>query len=145
MRFVAPAALTAALLLSACGQADKPAATDAPAKPAAEAAAAPAKCDSLPDFAPLYADAVVTGCYKGASTVRANHDSGTAIYTTKAAAAEVLGFYKSQAQAKGMADSLSAPTMYSARDGEKRSMMILTKPAAGGTQVTINWGRDTGA
>lgn len=143
MRFGVTAALAALLLLSACGKGDKPAA-DA-AAPAPTPVAASTQCDSLPDFAPLYAGAVVSGCFKGASTVRENHDSGTAIYAAKATPAEVLAWYKQETAAKGLAPSLASDTMFSARDGEKRTVMILTAAKDGGTQVTVNWGRDTGA
>lgn len=136
-------ALAALLLLSACGKGDKPAAEAA--APTASPAVAAAGCDSLPDFAPLYAGAQVSGCFKGASTVRENHDSGTAVFAVKAAPAEVLAWYKQETAAKGLSPSLASDTMFSARDGEKRTVMVMTAAKDGGSQVTINWGRDTGA
>lgn len=145
MKSGATAAVLFALLLVGCGKGDKPTADAGAAAPPAAPAVATTGCDSLPDFAPLYAGAVVSGCFKGASTVRDNHDSGTAIFAVTTAPAEVLAWYKAQTAAKGLAPSLSSQTMYSARDGEKRTVMVMTTAKDGGTQVTINWGRDTGA
>ena len=62
------------------------------------------------------------------------------------AATEVTARSKGRAAASGLKDNLASATpnpMYSARDGEKRSFMLMTEPnAGGGTQVTVNWGRD---
>jgi hypothetical protein len=127
-----------ALLLAGCG-----------GEPAAEAGAgstpihaASIQCDALPGFAVLYADAVVTGCFKGPSRIGKNHESGTVIYVTRTAPAEVLTWYKEQASAKALADDLSTETMYSAREGTKRSIMVMTEAQGDGARVTLNWGRD---
>jgi hypothetical protein len=127
-----------ALSLAACGQ--KPAAEAEAGRPAIHEASV--QCGALPGFVVLYADAVVTGCFKGRSNLEQTHESGTVIYTTRTAAPELLTWYKEQAEAKALADHMSSDTMYSARDGANRSIMVTTEAKAGGTQVTLNWGRD---
>jgi hypothetical protein len=141
MRLAAATVVLGGLLLASCGQ-----------KPADQAKAqsiAPpvntVQCGTVPDFVPLYADAVVSGCFKAASRVRPNHDSGTVIYTTSAAPAELLAWYRDQASVKGLTDNLSSSTMYSARDGDKRTVVIRTEARGDGTRATINWGADKGA
>jgi hypothetical protein len=137
---VATAAL-ALLFLAGCGPADKPAADAAPTA----IKSASMVCNGLPDFALLYVDAAVAACSKGPSPVRPNHESGTVVYTTKTPPAELLQWYKDQSEVKGLTPALSNDSMYSARDGEKRTMMVLTSAKDGVTRVTLNWGHDLGA
>lgn len=141
MKLGAAAAVTAAFFLAGCGPGDKPAADASAPTPIRSASVT---CDGLPDFALLYVDAAVTACTKGPSTVRENHESGTVVYRTKTPAAEILSWYKDQSEVKSLTPSLSTDAMYSARDGEKRTMVVLTSAVEGGTQVTMNWGRDLG-
>ena len=108
---------------------------------AVAAAGTAADCASLPDFVPLYADARVETCVSGPG-VDPRHESGTVIYTTGATPEAVIAWYKEKANAQGLAPALSNATMFSAREGSKRSLMAMTETARGATKVTLNWGRD---
>lgn len=105
------------------------------------AGAAPVDCSELPGFVPLYGDARVETCVSGPG-VDPKHESGTVIYTTGATPAAVLAWYKEKAAAEGLAPALSSETMFSAREGSKRSLMAMTQTVKGATKVTLNWGRD---
>ncbi|CAN5518802.1 hypothetical protein BH09PSE4_BH09PSE4_01910 [soil metagenome] len=126
--------------LNGCGG-PVPASNDSAPEAAATAATGAAECSNHPDFVVAYADAKFIGCFRGGSPIP-HHESGTIIYTTAASALTIQGWYKGQAIVSGMHDGLRSENMYSARDGTKRTFMVLTAPAASGTKVTLNWGRD---
>ncbi len=105
------------------------------------APAAKTDCAKLPDFVPLYADARVETCVSGPG-VDARHESGTVIYTTGATPDAVIAWYKDKAALAGLTPALSNTTMFSAREGSKRSLMAMTETVKGATKVTVNWGRD---
>lgn len=114
------------------------AAAAAEGTPAAVAAAT--DCSNKPDFVPVYRDAQVTTCVSSADG-QPRHVSGTIVYLAKARPAEVLGWSRAQANASGLGQRLSTPTMYSAGEESKRSLMIVVEPMNGGTRATVNWGR----
>lgn len=107
----------------------------------AAAGGKPADCADLPGFVPLYGDARVETCVSGPG-VDPRHESGTVIYTTGATPAAILAWYKDKTAAEGLAPALSSETMFSAREGSKRSLMAMTQTVKGATKVTLNWGRD---
>jgi hypothetical protein len=108
----------------------------------AEAGNAPADCSKLPDFVPLYADARIETCVSGPAG-EPRRESGTLVYTTGATPDAIIAWYKDKAVLDGLVPALSTPTLFSARDGGKRSMMAMVETVRGATKVTLNWGRDT--
>ena len=103
---------------------------------------APTDCSKLPDFVPLYADARIETCVSGPAG-EPRRESGTVIYTTGATPEAIIAWYKDKAVIEGLVPALSTPTLFSARDGGKRSMMAMVESVRGATKVTLNWGRDT--
>jgi len=115
----------------------------ATAAPALAGPAAPqSDCSKLPDFVPLYADARIETCVSGPAG-EPHRESGTVIYRTGATPEAIIAWYKDKAVLDGLVPALSTPSLFSARDGGKRSMMALVETARGATKVTLNWGRDT--
>jgi hypothetical protein len=108
----------------------------------ASAGSAPADCSKLPDFVPLYADARIETCVSGPAG-EPRRESGTVIYTTGATPDAIIAWYKDKATLDGLVPALATPTLFSARDGGKRSMMAMVETVRGATKVTLNWGRDT--
>jgi hypothetical protein len=108
----------------------------------ATAGAAPADCSKLPDFVPLYADARIETCVSGPAG-EPHRESGTVVYTTGATPEAIIAWYKEKTAIDGLVPALSTPSLFSARDGGKRSMMAVVETARGATKVTLNWGRDT--
>ena len=104
----------------------------------AEPAAPPADCSKLPDFVPLYADARIKTCVSGPAG-EPHRESGTVIYTTGATPEAIVAWYKDKAVLDGLAPALSTPSLFSARDGGKRSIMAVVETARGATKVTLNW------
>ena len=102
----------------------------------------PADCSNLPDFVPLYADARVETCVSGPAG-EPRRESGTVVYTTGATPDAIIAWYKDKAALDGLVPALSTATLFSARDGSKRSMMAMVETVRGATKVTLNWGRDT--
>jgi len=98
-------------------------------------------CGKKPVFVPLYADAKVTLCSSGHDDAT-RKDSGMLLYTSAAAPAAVLAWSKAEAAKAGLAERLTTPEMFSAGDGEKRTVMIMAAPKGSGSQVTLNWGRE---
>jgi len=98
-------------------------------------------CGRKPAFVPLYADAKVTLCSSGHDDAT-RKDSGMLLYASAAAPAAVLAWSKDQALKAGLAERLSTPEMFSAADGEKRTVMVMAAPKGSGSQVTLNWGRE---
>jgi hypothetical protein len=115
-----------------------------PIAPAAVAGAdsAPVDCSKLPDFVLLYADARVETCVSGPAG-EPRRESGTVVYTTGATPQAIIAWYRDKAALDGLVPALATPTLFSARDGGKRSMMAVVETARGATKVTLNWGRDT--
>jgi hypothetical protein len=107
----------------------------------AGAGSAPADCSKLPGFVPLYADARVETCVSGLAG-EPRRESGTVVYTTGATPDAIIAWYKDKAVLDGLVPALSTPSLFSARDGGKRSMMAVVETARGATKVTLNWGRD---
>jgi hypothetical protein len=103
--------------------------------------ARPSDCSKLPDFVPLYADARVETCVSGPAG-EPHRESGTVICTTGATPEVIIAWYRDKAAIDGLAPALSTPSLFSARDGGKRSMMAVVETARGATKVTLNWGRD---
>ena len=103
---------------------------------------APTDCSKLPDFVPLYADARVETCVSGPAS-EPHRESGTLVYTTGATPEAIIAWYRDKAALDGLVPALSTPSLFSARDGGKRSMMAVVETARGATKVTLNWGRDT--
>ena len=100
-----------------------------------------ADCGNLPDFVPLYADARIKTCVSGPAA-EPRRESGTVIYTTGAAPDVVIAWYKEKAAVNGLTPALTTETLFSARDGSKRSIMSMVKTVGGETKVTVNWGQD---
>ena len=107
----------------------------------ASAGNAPADCSKLPDFVPLYADARIETCVSGPAG-EPRRESGTVIYTTGATPEAIIAWYRDKAAIDGLVPALSTQTLFSARDGGKRSMMAMVENVRGATKVTLNWGRD---
>ena len=129
-------------LLGGCGKAAVRQVTGNGAAPARKAVAASSRkvdCRTLPDFVPIFADARVDGCVSGSG--EAGSESGTITYTTAAAPRAVLLWYKNKSAAEGLAEAMSSPTLYGAREPGKRNLIVLTDVMKNGTKVTINWGR----
>ncbi|MGN6820593.1 MAG: hypothetical protein ACTHJR_18200 [Sphingomonas sp.] len=136
----------AMLTLGGCeaGNDNRKADARGPATTASVAASsdAPADCSKLPEFVPLYADAQVETCVSGPAG-EPRRESGTVVYTTAAEPGAVIAWYKDKAIGDGLVPALSTPTLFSARDGSKRSVMAMVETVRGSTKVTLNWGRDT--
>jgi hypothetical protein len=101
----------------------------------------PTDCSKLPDFVPLYADARIETCVSGPAS-EPHRESGTVIYTTGATPEAIIAWYRDKTALDGLVPALSTPSLFSARDGGKRSMMAVVETARGATKVTLNWGRD---
>ena len=114
-----------------------------PTTPAAVMGAgeAPTDCSKLPDFVPLYADARVETCVSGPAG-EPRRESGTVVYTTGATPDAIIAWYRDKTALDGLVPALATPTLFSAHDGGKRSMMAMVETARGATKVTLNWGRD---
>jgi hypothetical protein len=108
----------------------------------AGAGKSPTDCSKLPDFVPLYADARIETCVSGAAG-EAHRESGTVVYTTGATPEAIIAWYRDKTAIDGLVPALATPSLFSARDGGKRSMMAVVETVRGATKVTLNWGRDT--
>ena len=135
----------AALTLGGCEAGNDNHSTDdrGPTTTASVAAAsnAPSDCSKLPDFVPLYADARIETCVSGPAA-EPRRESGTVIYTTGATPDAIIAWYKDKATIDGLVPALATPTLFSARDGSRRSIMAMVETVRGATKVTLNWGRD---
>ncbi|ATY33053.1 hypothetical protein CVN68_14660 [Sphingomonas psychrotolerans] len=139
---------SSALLLAACGGGGSSETTSDPtgqnvaaaaANGTSAAIAAAVDCSNKPDFVPVYEGAQVTTCVSSADGTP-RHVSGTIVYLVKAEPAKVLGWSRAQANASGLGHRLSTPTMYSAGEDSKRSLLIVVEAMNGGTRATVNWG-----
>jgi hypothetical protein len=97
-------------------------------------------CDKNPDFAPIYADAVVKVC-SSAHFDATGKDAGTVSYTTAATPATVIAWAKEQAAKSGLAARIETDKMFSAGEGTKRTMAMFVRPEGSGSNVTVNWGK----
>lgn len=134
-------------ILGGCGGGDEPGANDqstaASAIPAASTANMTADCDARPDFVPVYAGAKFDFCVTGKG-VEPGRESGTVVYTTSADPKSVKGWAIGEAVAKGLVKALDSDTpsaMFSARSGDRRSLMVIAEPDPAGSRITVNWGR----
>jgi hypothetical protein len=98
----------------------------------------PTDCGKLPDFVPLYADARIETCVSGPAG-EPRRERGTVVYTTGATPDAIIAWYKDKAVLEGLVPALSTPTLFSARDGGKRSMRAMVESVRGATKVTLNW------
>lgn len=146
MRSIATAAALAfALLMAGCGSSDTGASTSV----AEAGTGTSALCENLPPHVALPADARISLCTQNETSP--GHRSGAILLTTEQAPDAIIAFYKAKAKEARIPDSISNNTpqqgmgpMYSAREGTKRSFMVITRPVDGGrTEVTLNWGADT--
>ncbi|MFM5929480.1 MAG: hypothetical protein ACKOPQ_01075 [Novosphingobium sp.] len=142
-------ALCALGLTAACGTSGEAGKASAAADAEGKAQAGEAvTCSDLPPHVALLAGARISLCTRAETSP--GHVSGTIVMTSGEAPDAVIAFYKTNAKAAGIPDSIANADpqpgmgpMYSARDGSKRSFMVLTRPAEGGmTEVTVNWGMD---
>lgn len=97
-------------------------------------------CDKNPDFAPIYAGAAISVC-SSAHIEATGRDSGTVSYTTPAAPAAVLAWSKEQATKSGLTQRAADDKMFSAGEGNKRTLMVMALPEGTGSRVTVNWGK----
>lgn len=95
-------------------------------------------CSKNPDFAPVYAGGTIKVC-SSAHFDATKKTSGSFSYTTPAAPAEVLAFSKEQATKSGLSERIASDKMYSAGEGTKRSLVVITLPDGSGTRATVNW------
>ena len=70
-------------------------------------------------------------------------ESGTVVFTTGAAPDTIMSWYRDKATGDGLIPALTSPTLFSARDGSRRTLMAMVETVRGATKVTLNWGRDT--
>jgi hypothetical protein len=101
--------------------------------------AATASCADKPDYVPLYADAKLLTCVSG-KVEATGRTSGTLVYTSAAAPAAVLAWSKEQATKAGLSQRLSTETMFSAGEGNKRTLAVMAAGVESGSQITVNWG-----
>jgi hypothetical protein len=161
MRFVIAAAAIAALSLTACGKKpenDKPTVTasaggytvksgDGSATIATGAAAVATAAGGLPDFAPLYPGAQVQSTAAGLGNDEAK--GGMVVFTTSDSPDQVMAFYKTKAQANGMAAQLDA-NMGAARqfaasdEASGRGLQVIVSGETGATQVQLIWAKNKG-
>ncbi|MFM6931851.1 MAG: hypothetical protein ACKOUT_06365 [Novosphingobium sp.] len=138
------AVLAFALLTAGCGSSDGGASSAV----AEAATGTSALCENLPPHVALPADARISLCTRNESSP--GHRSGAILLSTEQAPDAIIAFYKAKARQAGIPDSVSNTSprtgmgpMYSAREGTKRSFMVMTRPIDGGrTEVTLNWGAD---
>lgn len=97
-------------------------------------------CKKNPDFAPVYTDAKISVC-SSAHFDATGKDAGTVSYSTAAAPATVLAWSKEHATKSGLAERISNDKMFSAGEGQKRTIMVMALPDGSGSKVTVNWGK----
>jgi hypothetical protein len=97
-------------------------------------------CSKNPDFVPIYAGGTIRIC-SNAHLDSLHRTSGMVAYGTSAAPAAVLAWSKEQAAKAGLAERLSTDKMFSAGEGNKRTMMVMALPEGTGSKVTVNWGK----
>lgn len=96
-------------------------------------------CSKNPDFAPVYPGAKISIC-SSTHFDNTGKDAGSFHYTTEAAPAVVLAFGKEVATKAGLTARISTETMFSAGEGNNRTMAMFVTPEGSGSKVTVNWG-----
>jgi hypothetical protein len=132
-------ALFAVTGLAGCGG-DKAAEQEGASANAVAAAGDAVECTGLPDHVALMPDAKVSLCTRAEAIP--GRISGTVIFTTASNPDAVIAFYKEKTAAAGLQPGITAPGAYSAREGTKRTMMVLPEAAGSGSKVSLNWGQD---
>ena len=94
-------------------------------------------CASKPDYVPVYAGAAIKACVAGDAMGR---HSGSVTYTVGAAPATVLAWSKDEGAKAGFTQRLLSDSMYSATQGEKRTLAVIVTPEGSGSSVIVNWG-----
>ncbi|MDF7774247.1 hypothetical protein P1X14_03210 [Sphingomonas sp. AOB5] len=97
-------------------------------------------CAKNPDFAPIYTDAKINVC-SSAHFDATGKDAGTVSYSSAAAPAVILAWSKEHATKSGLAERISNDKMFSAGEGNKRTIMVMALPEGSGSKVTVNWGK----
>lgn len=97
-------------------------------------------CKKNPDFAPVYTDAKISVC-SSAHFDATGKDAGTVSYSSAAAPAVILAWSKEHATKAGLAERISNDKMFSAGEGQKRTIMVMALPEGSGSKVTVNWGK----
>lgn len=132
-------AVLAVLLLAGCGGDKQSEQADASANAVAEGGQT-VDCSGLPEHVPLMADAKVSVCTRGEAMP--GRISGTVVYSTAANPDAVIAFYKERTAAIGLEPGITAPGAFSAREGTKRTVMIMPEIEGTGSKVRVNWGQD---
>ena len=99
-----------------------------------------AACADKPEFVPIYAGATILTC-SAADIAATGRLSGSIIYTTTAKPAAVLAWVKQAAAKAGLEKRLETETMFSAGEGQKRTLAIFVEAKDPGTHVVTNWGQ----
>jgi ABC-type enterochelin transport system substrate-binding protein len=137
------------LLLGACGgggsSSTTTASTSEPASDSAASATALAggvsgstECAKNPDFVGIYAGGTIKTC-SSAHFDSTHKTSGSVSYTTPAAPAAVLAWSEDQAAKAGLPKRMSAASMVSVGEADKRMMVVIALPDGAGSKVTVNW------
>jgi hypothetical protein len=141
------AILLAAMLLAGCGGGQPTAATTSVTSDGNTVtvatggeAAAGTDCSAKPDFAPIYPGGTIILC-NSAHMAATGKDAGSAIYRTSAAPATVLAWVKQQTAKSGLAPRIETASMFSAGEGNKRTIMTHVEAEGSGTRVVLNWGK----
>ncbi len=137
------AILVTAVLLAGCGGASKTTVTTVDGNTVTVSTGgtiAGKDCSSKPDFAPLYPGGTITIC-NAAHFDATGKDAGSILYTTSATPQAVLAFAKQETAKSGLAPRLDLPNMFSAGEGNKRTMMVHVEAKPDGTHVVLNWGK----
>ena len=95
-------------------------------------------CATKPDFVPVHAGASIKACVAGDALGR---HSGSITYMVAAAPAAVLAWSKAEGDKAGLKQNLLTDSMYSAGDGEKRTLAVIVTPEGSGSSVIVNWGQ----
>ena len=95
-------------------------------------------CGKNPDFAAVYAGGTIKVC-SSAHFDATHKTSGSFSYTTPAAPATVLAWSEEQAAKAGLPKRMSAPSMVSVGEANKRMMVVFARPDGSGSIVTVNW------
>lgn len=97
------------------------------------------ECANKPDFAPVYAGSTILTCVSG-GTQDGKRESGSVFYSNPAAAAAILAWSKAEVVKAGFEPRLETQQMFSATNGDQRSIMVMVNPKDSGTEVSVSWG-----
>lgn len=132
-------AILAALLLAGCGGEKKAEQAEASAN-AVAVGGETVECTGLPEHVALLPDAKVSVCTRGEAMP--GRISGSVVYSTASNPDAVIAFYKEKTAAAGLQPGISAPGTFSAREGTRRTVMIMPEVEGTGSKVRLNWGQD---